>query len=155
MSLIIYLLLLFILYIPEKTQRHLQNTSDFLFDAYGFLEPHRKLLMKSAKHLQIRKCVPKCKQMSISCRISGAKNVSTKRTAAKWLPRQLTTDPGSDLNSPAGPAWPPTPVETGSCGPAAWWPTEVCNTSHKQYWMSRALHTATEGKCKCGQICCK
>lgn len=42
-----------------------------------------------------------------------------------------TTDPGSDPHSPAEPAWPPTPVETGSCGPGAWWPAEAWNRSHK------------------------
>lgn len=83
--LFIYLLLLFILYIPEKTQRHLQNTSDFLFDAYRFLEPHRKLLMKSAKHLQIRKCVPKCKQMYISCITTEAANNRS------WFRSKLTS----------------------------------------------------------------
>lgn len=42
-------------------------------------------------------------------------------------------DLGRDEDSPAAPAWPPTPVATGSYGPAAWWPAGVCSTSGKKH----------------------
>lgn len=51
---------------------------------------------------------------------------------ATWYREKVKGDLGCDEDSPAAPAWPPTPAATGSYGPGAWWPAGVCSTSQKK-----------------------
>lgn len=54
----------------------------------------------------------------------GKKNLKMAKAETKASENNWT-DPDSDLNLQVMPAWPPTLVETGSCGPGAWWPAAV------------------------------